>query len=218
MKTSLIIILLGVVLLFATCENDQESQLVFKAEKGFFFFEGDTLKYNSKEGYQIETYRIDYGEEYKKNSSLLFASFEELLIAQGKLGFEKVEESEIYKKRAKWGKEMERIRKGNGDYILTDNYQFHPFLKKTNTFVEDEMQAFLNGLNSSIGEYAVEPHFCYAPKDAILLKDKDGKVVSCIEICFECTTIEFKPEIQVPYTYLTDKHFEFLRKFLDRLK
>lgn len=40
----------------------------------------------------------------------------------------------------------------------------------------------------------MEVAFCYEPRNAVMLLDKDEKVIACVEICFECQRYKIYPE------------------------
>lgn len=154
------------------------------------------LSYHSKPGYSISLYRINYGKEYYKTVKAFNDSRHEWFetLSSFDQNYKMAAKTPIGQKRDSLYEIMTSITKGNAYYILNKNHEFHFALKFRSSISTQKFSAFINQLNmNNNGKNSLEPEFCYSPRDAILIKNKRGIVVACIEICLECNTVKIKP-------------------------
>lgn len=136
---------------------------------------------NSLEFDYLETYSLQRGEEYEKSQKLLTDEYNSL--------------KKVRYLNSSEGKRFTKLNEllNFTQYLINDRGEFHPSSEKINTFKQND--AIVEELKSILRtEIKQKPMLLCAPfyRDAIVFYDKNGQIISCLNICLSCNHLETK--------------------------
>jgi hypothetical protein len=138
----------------------------------------------------IETYSFQRGGDYQVRGNVILAELETLKTRSEDETLSPVEEERYT--------HLNNVYHKVGSYIIDENGQFHQSALKTNTFKRHspEVDRLLTILNIPAINI---PYWMCAPvyRDAVVFYDKDGEVISTLNVCLGCEYMAIQPSLQI---------------------